>query len=213
MRSIVYFLAACVLFAACSKPAATNQSTVTPSPAPSLAATAKMALTPEPMTMAPAADSTYTELSEKVCKEVKPEPDSGAIYEADCPGTGGYKVVFSASDHSQVLSLTDAQGKETVLPFRGVLKTAGDFVLGNKIEWRLDSKGSNAKPQAMIVRLTKFTDPEDRNKMESLLAVVKLNGSEPCVTDLVPAAADQNVKARQLADTKGRPCIKVETEK
>lgn len=208
MRSIIYLLAACVFFAACSKPAVTNQSTAAPAP------TAKIrAATPEPMNSAAAADSKYTELSDKLCKRVEPEPDSGAIYEADCPGIGGYKVLYSESDHSQVLSLIDPQGKETILPFRAVLNTAADFILGEKIEWRRDSKDANAKPQAMIVRLTKFTDPVDRNKTESFLAVVRLIGGEPCVTDLVAASADQNVKARELADTKGRPCIKVEMER
>lgn len=208
MRSIIYLLAGCVLFAACSKPSVTNQNTATPAPTPKT-----RTATPEPMTSAPAADSTYTALSDKACKRVEPEPDSGAIYEADCPGAGGYKVRYSESDHSQVLSLTDLQGKETILPFRAVLNTVADFILGEKIEWRMDSKGANAKPLAMIVRLTKFTDPVDRNKTESFLAVVRLIGGEPCVTDLVPASADQNVKARQLADTKGRPCMKVEMEK
>lgn len=209
MRSIIYLLAVCVLSAACSKPAATNQNTATPEPAPT--AKARTA-TPEPMTSAPAAGSTYTDLSDKVCKRVEPDPDSGAIYEADCPGAGGYKVHYSESDHSQVLSLTDPQGKETLLAFRAVLNTVSDFYLGEKLEWRMDSKGADAKPRAMIVRLTKFTDPVDRTKTESFLAVVKLTGGETCVTDLVPGSADQNVKARQLADTKGRPCMKLEME-
>ncbi|HEX3100929.1 MAG TPA: hypothetical protein VHQ01_04005, partial [Pyrinomonadaceae bacterium] len=173
MRSMIAVLFCCVVLAACSNStntANTPQNTATPM------ATVKTAVrkTPEPVTAD--ADSVYTELSEKACKEVKPEPDSGALYEADCPGKGGYKVIFSASDHSQVLSLIDQKGKETIFPFRDVLITAADFVLGDKVEWRMNGKGSDAKPTAIIVRLTKFPDPENLNKTESFLAVIKLAG-------------------------------------
>ena len=206
MRSLIAVLFCCILLAACSKSTNTSntpQNTATPT------ATVKTSVrkTPEPVTVATDADSVYTELSEKSCKEMKPEPDSGAIYEAECPGKAGYKVIFSASDHSQVLSLTDQKDRETILPFREVLNTAADFVLGDKVEWRMNGKSSNAKPIAMIVRLIKFPDPEDLNKTESFLAVISLAGETPCVTDLVAAAADQNAQARKLADTKNRPCI------
>jgi len=90
-----------------------------------------------------------------------------------------------------------------------VLDTVADFVMGDKVEWRMDGNGEAAKPKAMIVRLTKFTDPIDQNKTESFLAVSSLRG-EPCVTDIVPPSADQNAKARQLADSGSHECIKIE---
>ncbi len=163
----------------------------------------------EPMSAQPAGNSVYTEISEKACKEKEPDEDSGALYMAECPGIAGYKLIFSASDHSQVLSVIDPQGKETLFPYRQALDTVADFVMGDKVEWRVDGKGDAAKPKAMIVRLTKFTDPVDRNKTESFLVIARLTG-EPCVTDLVPPSADQNAKARQLADSGSSGCIKVE---
>ena len=211
MRSLIAVVFCWILLAACSKSA--NSPNTPPNTAtPSATVKTSVAKTPEPVTVATDADSIYTDLSEKACKEMKPEPDSGALYEAECPGKGGYKVIFSASDHSQVLSLSDQKGKETILQFRNVLNTAADFVLGDKVEWRMDGKRPDAKPMAMIVRLTKFPDPEDLNKRESFLAVIRLTGNTPCVTDLVEAVANQNAQARKLADTKDRPCLRAKNE-
>lgn len=213
MRSVFLALSASLLLSSCSNQPSVNKPTSDQGnsvPAPTIAAN-KIKPTPEAVSVNPAADSIYSDISEKVCKEREPEPDSGAIYESECPGVAGYKLIFSASDHSQVLSVIDPQGKETLLSFRLVLNTVSDFVLGNKVEWRMDGKGRSAKPQAMIVRLTRFSDPEDPNKTESFLAVVRLAG-ETCVTDLVPASADQNVKAREFADNKGRKCMELKRE-
>jgi hypothetical protein len=45
---------------------------------------------------------------------------------------------------------------------------------------------------------------------ETFLVVVRL--ADMCVTDVVPASADQNKKAREFADTKGRKCVEVKGE-
>ena len=206
MRKSITVSIASLLLVSCSgtQNVATDHSVPPPSPAVEVEVP-KPKL--EPVKAETIGDSVYTEISEKECKEKEPEADSGAIYQSECPGVAGYKLVFSASDHSQVLSVIDPQGKETLFPFRYVLNTVADFVMGDKIEWRMDGKGGSAKPKAMIVRLTKAIDPEDRDKTESFLAVADLRG-EPCVTDLIPPSADQNTKARQIADTGGRECMK-----
>jgi len=212
MRIVLVVLMVSLFAAACSQPAVNtqaNNAAKANSPNTNTNASAN-ANKPSPrfaeVAVDPAADSVYTDISEKVCKEQEPEEDSGAIFQMECPGTAGYKYVFSESDHSQVLSVIDPKGKETLLQFRKVLNTVSDFYMGNKVEWRMDGKGEGAKPHAMIVRLTKFTDPEDRNKTETFLVVTRV-GEETCVTDLVPASADQNKKAREFADTKGRKCM------
>jgi len=210
MSRLIFFLLICVAFSGCSSTSSNaNKAKNAPSPTTS-SAEARAAMTPAPIAIDPNADSIYTELSDKICKDRTPEPDSGAIYAADCPGTAGYKVYFSASDHSQLLSLTDPAGRETNLPFPRIVSSAAGFVLGDKIEWRMDSKNKDAKPYALIVRINKFIDPEDFNKTEKYLAVVNLRSDRPCVTDLVPGSTDQNLKARQLADVKDRECIPVE---
>lgn len=165
----------------------------------------------ESVAVDPAADSVYTGISDKVCKEQEPEDDSGAIFQMECTGTAGYKYVYSESDHSSALSVIDPQGKETLLPFGRVVASAAGFRMGDKVEWRMDGKGSDAKPNALIVRIRKFVDPVNFDKSETYLAVASLRG-EPCITDMVPGATDQNKKAREFADTKGRKCIEVKSE-
>src|SRR5258708_25848107 len=92
MRSMITLIFCCMLLAGCSKSANTSN---TPQNAATPTATVKTSVpkTPELMTVVTDADSIYTELSEKACKEMKPEPDSGALYEAECLGKGGYKVI------------------------------------------------------------------------------------------------------------------------
>jgi hypothetical protein len=160
----------------------------------------------------PAADSVYTEISDKACKERDPGPDSMEIYEGECPGTAGYKLIFSFTDHSGAISVIDPQAKETLLPLREVLNPVMSFVIGgDKVEWRMDRKGEGAKPVAMILRVNKLNDDADPITADTFLAVVRLTG-DVCVTDIVPASADQNKKAREFADTKGRKCIGVKGE-
>ena len=212
MRTVLLVLFVSLLIAACAQPAATNQSNnaAKTNAANSNANTnaSKPMPTLDKVAVDPAADSVYTDLSDKACKEQEPEPDSGAIYQAECPGTAGYKVIWSASDHSQVISVIDPQGKDTLLPLARIISSAAGSRLGDKIEWRMGGKGDGAKPHALIVRLSRFIDPENFDKTESFLAVSRLTG-EPCVTDLVPASADQNKKAREFADTNGRKCMEV----
>lgn len=153
------------------------------------------------------ANSTYTGLDEKTCKKTEPNPNSkGVIYQAECPGAGGYKVIHSASDHSAELTLVDPAGKSTDLGLRDAVNSAAGFIVGDKMEWRLGDKGV---PNAFIVRANKFIDPVDLNKQESNLLVGKISANGSCVTDVVgPSTPDQNARARELADTaKDRPCV------
>lgn len=155
------------------------------------------------------ADSLYTGLDEKACKELELSAnDQGAIYKAECPGVGGYKVVLMASDHSNALTIVDKKGKATDLRIRDGLNTAANFRLGDKIEWRMEGKGGAAVPIAFIVRALKSVDPVDPDKVASNMLVGKL-GATPCITDVIgPSVTDQNTKARELADSaKDRPCV------
>lgn len=150
--------------------------------------------------------STFTGLDEKSCKKTKPgADDKGAIYQAECPGAGGYRVIHSASDHSSALTFVDPTGRSTDVGITDAVRSAAGFMLGDKIEWLIGDQGV---PYAFIVRANKFVDPVDLQKQESHLLVGKL-GESPCVTDVVdPSTADQNKRARELADTaKDRPCV------
>ena len=219
MRIIIVVLLISLFAAACAQPAVNDQannagrSNVGNAAANSNANSKsnKAAAKLEAIAIDPTGDSVYTDMSEKICKEQEPEEDSGAIFQMECAGTAGYKYVYSESDHSSALSVIDPQGKETLLPFGRVVASAAGFRMGDKVEWRMDGKGPDAKPHALIVRIRKFVDPENYDKTESYLAVASLRG-EPCITDMVPGSTDQNKKAREFADTKGRKCIEVKSE-
>jgi hypothetical protein len=157
------------------------------------------------------ADSLYTDLNEKVCKDVKRDPDDeGIIYKAECPGTAGYRVISLSTDHTQGLIITDPSGKRHDVDFRGPVNTMTDVFLGDKVEWRTRGAGKDAKPHAFIIRVNVQKEPGNYSKQDSLLAVVKIAGDGICVTDLVrPRGQDQNATARELADSaSSRPCIK-----
>lgn len=161
------------------------------------------------------ANSIYTDVHERVCKDVKPGPDDdGIIYKAECPGTAGYKVINAATDHTQGLTITDPAGKSHNIDFRGPLGSAADLFLGDKIEWRRTGKDKDAKPQAFIIRVNVQKEPGNYDKQDSNLAVVKISKDSICVTDFVaPSEKDQNVKARELSDTAAnRPCMKSKFE-
>lgn len=206
MKAILFMLALAFQLAGCTPNAEIPITNVVPSASP----TASPAVTTsETNEEAVPADSVYTSLDEKACKAMAPgESDPGAIYKAECPGAGGYKVIMTASDHSQALTFVNPKGKGTDLRVRDGLNTAANFRLGDKIEWRMEGKGRNAVAKAFIFRALKSIDPVDPNKVESNLIVGKL-GDVPCITDIVrQSVADQNTRARELADTaKDRPCV------
>jgi hypothetical protein len=157
------------------------------------------------------AGSTYTDLNDRVCKDVARGPDDeGIIYKGECPGFAGYKVINLSTDHTQALKITDPAGKRHDVDFRGPLGTAADVFLGDKIEWRTKGSEKDAKPHAFIIRVNVQKEPGNYDKQDSNLAVVKIGADNICVTDLVPPSVkDQNVKARELSDTAAtKPCIK-----
>lgn len=173
---------------------------------------------PSPVPVLPTAmpaGSAYTDLSERVCKNVKPGPDEeGIIYKGECPGFGGYKVVNLSTDHTQALDIIDPAGKKHDVDFRGALGTVADVFLGDQIEWRTKEKGKDTKPHAFIIRVNVQKEPGNYDKQDSNLAVAKITSETICVTDIVPPSQkDQNDKARELSDTAAsRPCKKVKSE-
>lgn len=162
------------------------------------------------------AGSTYTDLNDRVCKDVKRGPDDeGIIYKGECPGFAGYRVTSLATDHTQALEITDPAGKSHDVDFRGPLGTVADVFLGDKLEWRTKGSEKGAKPHALIVRVNVQKEPGNYDKQNSNLAVVKIAGDGICVTDFIPPSEkDQNVKARELSDTAAtRPCLRSKFDK
>lgn len=209
-KAFLFVLVPTLCFSGCAAVENTVQSNAVPPVTAQTVASPTKIETPKPDTAQPT-NTKYTDLNEKVCKEITPGPDDdGIIYKADCPGMSGYKVTNLSTDHTQGLVITDPAGKKHSIDFRGPLGTVADLFLGNNIEWRFAGAEKDAKPQALILRVNVQKEPGNSDKQESNLAVVKLSRESICVTDYVkPSENNQNVKARELSDTAiTRPCLK-----
>ena len=112
-----------------------------------------------------------------------------------CPGLGGYQLIVQDSDARMSLQVQRGAGAPQSL-WLSQLSNGAFSVLGERAEWWLDASGA---PAALIVRYNAYMHPEQPERATSFLVVVKLE-PQACVVDVVPAAPDQNAKARDIAD-------------
>lgn len=155
------------------------------------------------------AESIYTSLAEKDCKNMPNRTDDGVVYAAECKGVGGFKIDHYASEHSSIFDLKDNSGRTYELNIRSVIGSAAPAMLGDKVEWRIRRIKGKAEPYALIARYNVFDDPDNSNNRRSLLLIVKIAADSACVTDIVdPSVKAQNEQARRLADTAAaKPCL------
>ncbi len=144
--------------------------------------------------------SVYTSTKTSACRTIKSNPNEGGSYEGECAGVGGYKVRLSEGDIRQTLDIITPAKKKFELNFWGFY--TGFSSIGEKIEWR--TKGG--VPVALIARFN-VAGSEDSSKSVSYLMVSKIGKASSCVTDVVLPGANQNVRARELADEAStKPC-------
>jgi hypothetical protein len=152
--------------------------------------------------------SIYTNLTGRQCKTLKSTSAEGGSYEGQCPGVAGYKLLVQEGDLRQNIIVVTPSGKKQSLELWNVVGSSFSS-LGEKAEWRMKGAGAKASPVALIVRYN-VANPEDSTKKgTSWLAVVKISSdaAQTCVTESIAPGADQNVKARQAADTSAsKPC-------
>ncbi len=144
--------------------------------------------------------STYTSTRTSACRTIEYIEEGAGSYVGECKGVGGYKIRLIEGDIRQTLDVITPAKRKFELNF---WKFYGAFsAIGEKIEWRTKA----GVPVALIARYN-VADPEGTGKGRSYLMVSKIGKAESCVTDIVEPKADQNVIARQLADTAAdRPC-------
>ena len=148
--------------------------------------------------------SVYTSTKTGACRTIKSNPNEGGSYEGECVGVGGYKVRLLEGDIRQTLNIITPAKKKFELEFWGFY--GGFSSIGEKIEWR--TKGG--VPVALIARFI-VADSENEKKNTSYLMVSKIGKTKSCVTDVVLPGANQNEKARELADVaSAKPCKKTE---
>ena len=151
-------------------------------------------------------ESLYTSLAAKNCKTVEQTDDEGGSYRGQCPGVGGYRLELLEGDLRQSINIVAPNSKKYELNLWSVV-SGGFSSVGEKAEWRVTRNGRTVTPNALILRFNASENPEDSSKITSYLTVVKITKTEACVTDIVKPAADQNAKARELADaTAGKAC-------
>jgi hypothetical protein len=154
----------------------------------------------------PAFKSVYTDLAAARCKTVEAAADEGAHSVQKCPGVAGYELLVEDDDSRQSVTVVSPDGKRHPLNYWQVI-TSGFSSLGEKAEWRVERKGGQVRPFALIVRVNASENPEKPEQKTSYLAVAKLTAAEVCVTDKVKT----NKEAQAAADaSEGKPCLGTE---
>ena len=146
------------------------------------------------------ATSVYTSTRAAACRTIESHPDEGGWYMGECRGVGGYKVQLLEGDIRQTLNVITPTRKKFELNFWHYYFAFS--YIGEKIEWR--TKGG--VPYALIARFN-VADLNNDKKTISYLMVSKIGKKSSCVTEVVPPGANQNEKARDLADAAStKPC-------
>ena len=151
--------------------------------------------------------SIYTDLASEKCKNLESNMDDGGSYRGECKGIAGFKLEVLEGDLRQTINVIFPSGKKAELDFWSKVSSAFSAV-GDKAEWRVNNKGENAEPYALIVRYNSSENPAQPEKNTSYLVVTKITKDTACITDVVNPSKDQNIMARKLADeAANKPCI------
>lgn len=145
--------------------------------------------------------SVYTSLSDKNCKTLRKPVSDELGYLGECRGVAGYKLQLTEGDLRQSINVLTPQRKKFELGFWNVSSAFSS--IGEKAEWRVKGK----IPTALIVRFNASENPDDSSILTTYLIVSKIARNRACITDVVSPGADQNDRARMLADSAHlKPC-------
>lgn len=147
--------------------------------------------------------SAFTKLDDASCKLVEENKEEGPYWLRRCKGLAGWYLDWSESDLRQGLDVIAPNGRTTELELSSRVANGAFNHLGSTIEWR---GRENAKPEAMIVRMSVASGAEPEKPDVSKLAVIRLVGT-PCLVAIVEPGPGQNQKAREVADGSMSTCI------
>lgn len=150
----------------------------------------------------PEGRSRYTRLTD--CTLIRSAPEEGGFFEHECPGEGGYRLRHVESDLRENLVVLGPGGGEHSLALPALASGAFSST-GDTVEWRGESGAEGFVPAALIVRQSAVEDPDPKVPEVSYLVIARLVPS-PCVIARVPPSADQNARAREVAD-RGGDCL------
>ncbi|HKX79645.1 MAG TPA: hypothetical protein VJM34_14090 [Novosphingobium sp.] len=148
--------------------------------------------------------SRYT--SVKGCRVTESNAEEGGWSVSACPGLGGYRLELTESDLRQNLVIRPPTGGEHGLDPAEATGSGGFSRIGETVEWRGTGEGAAFRPRALIVRYLVVENPDRPSVETGYLLTVRLANGGPCITGRLPPGPEQNEKARDLADGKGR-CI------
>lgn len=165
------------------------------------AATAPIASSPDTYT----AQSSYTSLSQDVCKVIELDEEAGGSTSV-CPGVGGYQLRVIDGDARMSVDVVAPDGVRYPLDLWTIASGAFSS-LGPRAEWRF--KGNAALPTALILRFEAYEFPDQPSRKRSYLLAAKLSAGSTCLTAMIPPGPDQNIRAREAADrAPGSPCLR-----
>ncbi len=151
-------------------------------------------------------ESIYTGLLVKDCKTIEQTDEEGGSDAGECAGVGGYKLELLEGDLRQTINVIAPNKNKYELNLWTIV-SGGFSSVGEKAEWRVMRNGKTITPVALIMRFNASENSEDSTKITSYLVVAKIKRNSACITDISSPSANQNTRARQLADVAGnKPC-------
>lgn len=151
-------------------------------------------------------DSVYTDLSSNKCRTIEVNKETGDSVRK-YSGVAGYSLLTQDIDARQSITVTTPDGKQHPLHYSQVITAAFSW-LGEKAEWRVEKKGGQIVPIALIVRVYANENPYSPSQRTSYLAVAKITPEKICVTERIKGGAKANEAARQDANASAdKPCL------
>lgn len=156
------------------------------------------------------AESVTTSLTPGDCKRgagpgIEGDPDS--IRET-CPGTAEHGLVVINEDQKMSVSIVTPDGKEHSLRYWSVI-THRFSSLGEKAEWRIETREGKPVPTALTVQVNAYEDEHNPYKETPYFAVAKITAQEICVTDRIPPGPKAAAAARKAAEgAAAKACLK-----
>lgn len=155
-----------------------------------------------------AIESVYTDLGAGSCTREIDGTDPNETPYLACPGVAGYSLIVRRVDAGRrSIDIVDAARRVLSLSYEEFV-TRHMSTLGERAEWRVETKDGRQVPIALIVRVQAREDADDPERVtRTYVAVAKIAPGEACVTDRLTEGAQPETEVRIAADSaRERPC-------
>ena len=146
-------------------------------------------------------------MDEEIAQRIKPVGQV-CIQGEECKGVAGYRLLVASYDIRESVTVISPDGRQHPLDFTRVITLAPSMV-GEKAEWRVEKRGNQITPIALIVRVYADENPDAPNQRTSYLSVSKITPDRICVTAKIRNSTNANEQARQAAAVAAyQPCLR-----